>query len=82
MDVCASHPGISTATHNRHPACCAGRARYMLSDREREILKQAEAIRKRRNAGRVPAAPEPKRNRTHWDYVLEEMKWMSTEFGK
>uniref|UniRef100_A0A1I7XQP6 Helicase ATP-binding domain-containing protein n=1 Tax=Heterorhabditis bacteriophora TaxID=37862 RepID=A0A1I7XQP6_HETBA len=29
---------------------------------------------------RLPLCVEPPRNKTHWDFVLEEMKWMSTDF--
>ncbi|KJH46953.1 protein, SNF2 family [Dictyocaulus viviparus] len=31
-------------------------------------------------ANRLPLCVEPPRNKTHWDYVLEEMKWMATDF--
>ena len=24
--------------------------------------------------------PEPSRRKSHWDYVLEEMKWMANDF--
>ena len=26
--------------------------------------------------------PEPKRQKVHWDHLLEEMKWLQTEFTK
>ena len=26
--------------------------------------------------------PEPKRQKVHWDHLLEEMKWLYTEFTK
>ena len=28
----------------------------------------------------VPPFPEPARNKTHWDHLLEEMKWLSGDF--
>ncbi|VDM52903.1 unnamed protein product [Angiostrongylus costaricensis] len=31
-------------------------------------------------ASRLPLCVAPPRNKTHWDYVLEEMKWMATDF--
>jgi len=30
----------------------------------------------------LPAFPEPKRGKGHWDYLLDEMKWMAAEFTK
>ena len=30
----------------------------------------------------LPPFPEPKRGKLHWDYLLEEMKWMSAEFAR
>ncbi|XGW17178.1 hypothetical protein V3C99_002077 [Haemonchus contortus] len=32
------------------------------------------------SASRLPLCVEPPRNKTHWDYVLEEVKWMATDF--
>ena len=53
-------------------------------DREEEILKRAAAIRAARDAAArpLPAAPEPKRTKTHWDFLLEEMTWLAKEFQK
>ena len=30
----------------------------------------------------LPAYPEPKRNKVHWDYLMDEMVWLSKEFQK
>ena len=30
----------------------------------------------------LPVLLEPKRGKVHWDFLLEEMKWMATEFAK
>ena len=30
--------------------------------------------------GRMPKCMEPTRNKTHWDYLLQEMAWMATDF--
>lgn len=32
------------------------------------------------SAKRLPKLQEPPRPKTHWDYLLEEMKWLSTDF--
>ncbi|OAF63785.1 hypothetical protein A3Q56_08509, partial [Intoshia linei] len=32
------------------------------------------------SANRLPKLVEPKRIKTHWDYLLDEMKWMATDF--
>ncbi|CAP21787.2 Protein CBR-SSL-1 [Caenorhabditis briggsae] len=31
-------------------------------------------------SARLPKCMEPERNKTHWDYLLEEAKWMATDF--
>lgn len=28
----------------------------------------------------MPRCAEPKRGRVHWDYMLDEMQWMSKDF--
>ena len=35
---------------------------------------------KTHRAGRMPKCMEPTRNKTHWDYLLQEMSWMATDF--
>ena len=51
-------------------------------EEEVEILAKARKIRRRRDA-RVPQPfPEPKREKTHWDFLLEEMQWMAKEFSR
>ncbi|KAK6011195.1 hypothetical protein OSTOST_23731 [Ostertagia ostertagi] len=32
------------------------------------------------SGSRLPLCVDPPRNKTHWDYVLEEVKWMATDF--
>ena len=49
---------------------------------EDAIVDQAHSIHERRNMKQLPAFPEPKRGKTHWDHVLEEMNWMAKEFFK
>ncbi len=30
----------------------------------------------------LPVFPEPKRTKSHWDFLLEEMEWMAKEFSR
>ena len=48
------------------------------------LLEEAAAIRRLRDslARPMPPAPEPKRAKTHWDHLLEEMTWLAKEFQK
>lgn len=50
--------------------------------REEALLLQARKIREVLHAAKVAPAPEPKRGKTHWDCVLEEMGWLSKEFAR
>lgn len=34
------------------------------------------------SAKRLPKLQEPPRPKTHWDYLLEEMKWLATDFDQ
>lgn len=36
----------------------------------------------KRNMKLLPTFPEPKRQKVHWDFVLDEMVWLAKEFGK
>jgi len=49
---------------------------------EDDVVQHAQDIYERRNTKQLPAFPEPKRGKTHWDHVLEEMNWMAKEFSK
>ena len=33
------------------------------------------------SASRLPKVQEPSRTKTHWDYLLEEMNWLATDFA-
>ncbi|CAI2349451.1 unnamed protein product [Caenorhabditis sp. 36 PRJEB53466] len=50
--------------------------------REAHVLARIAEL--RRNGlwsnSRLPKCMEPERNKTHWDYLLEEVKWMATDF--
>lgn len=49
---------------------------------EDAIIGRANQIYEWRNTKQMPAFPEPKRSKVHWDHVLEEMNWMAKEFSK
>lgn len=46
--------------------------------KDRETVVQAKQILKKRKV--LPKFPEPARNKCHWDYLLEEMAWLSNDF--
>mmetsp|Transcript_20122 Transcript_20122/g.68432 ORF Transcript_20122/g.68432 Transcript_20122/m.68432 type:complete len:1613 (-) Transcript_20122:1629-6467(-) len=47
---------------------------------EEAILERADEIRARGPLTKpVPKYPEPPRNKTHWDYLLEEMAWLAKD---
>ena len=52
--------------------------------KEAEILKRISELRKEGlwSSKRLPKVQEPSRNKTHWDYVLEEMAWLATDFAQ
>lgn len=49
---------------------------------EAQILQRITQLRKEGlwSIKRLPKLVEPTRTKTHWDYVLDEMVWMSTDF--
>eukprot|EP00854_Cymbomonas_tetramitiformis_P013251 gene13251-15658_t len=52
-------------------------------EEEDEIISRAAEIRSRNSAlgaGSLPPCVDPPRTRSHWDYVLVEMRWMATDF--
>lgn len=53
-----------------------------LTPEEIQTLEKARDVRKLHQARNIPACPEPKPNKVHWDWVLEEMKWMANEFNQ
>ena len=46
------------------------------------MLAQAKKIREKRSHRALVPAPEPKRGKVHWDFLLEEMQWMAKEFAR
>jgi len=52
-------------------------------EREEDVLQKAQDIEKERSAlslRRFNRWVDPPRNKTHWDYVIEEMTWMANDF--
>jgi hypothetical protein len=39
-------------------------------------------VRRARALARAPPGAEPRRNKTHWDHLLEEAEWMAKEFQR
>jgi hypothetical protein len=44
------------------------------------VFSRTKAINKARSKASVAAAQEPKRIKTNWDAVLEEMEWLAKDF--
>jgi hypothetical protein len=63
--------------HLRNSAC-----RGEAWEAEAKVLAQAKKIREGRNHKALIPAPEPKRGKLHWDFLLEEMQWMAKEFAR
>ena len=55
----------------------------MRARQEAEVIKSVSELRKEGmwSVGRLPKVQEPVRIKTHWDYLLEEMQWLATDFG-
>ena len=54
----------------------------MRARHEAEVMKEISELRKEGmwSASRLPKVQEPSRVKTHWDYLLEEMHWLATDF--
>ena len=55
----------------------------MRARHEAEVMKAISELRKEGvwSCSRLPKVLEPQRIKTHWDYLLEEMQWLSTDFA-
>jgi hypothetical protein len=51
-----------------------------LIEKRYQILQKTSQQRERIGGRRLPRIREPTRECTHWDYFLEEMKWMANDF--
>ncbi|VDK21187.1 unnamed protein product [Anisakis simplex] len=49
---------------------------------EAQVLARVAELRRQGlwTASRLPMIDMPARNKTHWDYLLEEMRWMAADF--
>lgn len=50
---------------------------------ENQVLKRVEELKKkgRWSNQRLPKIVEPKKRKTHWDYLLDEMRWLAEDFA-
>lgn len=71
-----AHTSFSSVYENSHEDIVT-RARH-----EAEVMKAISELRKDGlwGASRLPKVKEPTRVKTHWDYLLEEMQWLATDF--
>lgn len=56
----------------------------MQARKEQDILHTVAELRKEGlwSASRLPKVHEPPRKKAHWDYLLEEMQWLATDFSQ
>lgn len=79
--------GYSTRQHSISSACdsAIGSQQKQIAERalhEANITAKVAELRKKGlwSQRRLPKVQEPSRPKTHWDYLLEEMAWLSTDF--
>ena len=55
----------------------------MRARHEAEVMRAIGELRKEGlwSSSRLPKVQEPLRKKTHWDYLLEEMQWLATDFA-
>lgn len=55
----------------------------MRARHEAEVMRAIADLRKEGlwSSSRLPKVQEPHRRKTHWDYLLEEMQWLATDFA-
>lgn len=55
----------------------------MRARHEAEVMKAISELRKEGlwSTSRLPKVQEPPRFKTHWDFLLEEMRWLATDFA-
>ena len=72
-----AHASFTSVYENSHEDIVM-RARH-----EAEVMKAISELRKEGlwGASRLPKVQEPPRIKTHWDYLLEEMQWLATDFA-
>ncbi|CBW48565.1 Helicase ssl-1 [Caenorhabditis elegans] len=75
--------GSNTAQPSVLPSCGGGETNVeRAAKREAHVLARIAELRKNGlwSNSRLPKCVEPERNKTHWDYLLEEVKWMAVDF--
>ena len=72
-----AHASFSSVYENSHEDI------VMRARQEAEVMKSISELRKEGmwSASRLPKVCEPVRIKTHWDYLLEEMQWLATDFA-
>lgn len=72
-----AHASFSSVYESSHEDIVM-RARH-----EAEVMKAIAELRKEGlwHASRLPKVQEPPRIKTHWNYLLEEMQWLATDFA-
>uniref|UniRef100_A0A1I7VU53 Helicase domino n=1 Tax=Loa loa TaxID=7209 RepID=A0A1I7VU53_LOALO len=84
----AAHPASSIPSATAHSTPRSSSAAGVESSVERVAKQEAQVLARiaelRRQglwtASRLPMIEMPPRNKTHWDYLLEEMRWMAIDF--
>uniref|UniRef100_A0A0R3RQ38 Helicase ATP-binding domain-containing protein n=1 Tax=Elaeophora elaphi TaxID=1147741 RepID=A0A0R3RQ38_9BILA len=84
----AAHPASSIPSATAHSTPRSSSAAGAESSVERVAKQEAQVLARiaelRRQglwtASRLPMIEMPPRNKTHWDYLLEEMRWMAIDF--
>lgn len=59
--------------------CCSPEAKR---EAENAVLARAKAIRRVRYQKTWQPCAEPKHEKAHWDFLLNEMQWMAKEFAR
>ncbi|VIO92229.1 SNF2 family N-terminal domain containing protein [Brugia malayi] len=83
-----AHPASSIPSATAHSTPRSSSAAGVESSVERVAKQEAQVLARiaelRRQglwtASRLPMIEMPPRNKTHWDYLLEEMRWMAIDF--
>ena len=72
-----SHASFSSVYESSHEDI------VMRARQEAEVMRAIADLRREGlwSASRLPKVAEPPRRKTHWDYLLEEMQWLATDFA-
>lgn len=71
-----------SASLDWQPWCCVYCV-YCMQEAYRDwVLTQGKVANKNRLKMNVTTCPEPKRIKSHWDHVLEEMEWLAKDFQR